>query len=1162
MATEATNEETTNKSESNDDGETNETDLITVGRLVEVASRTWPGINKPGGVARVVEVHFDACNETNDEGKPQENEPRKNPTYVNVRYMVGSSREKRVPIEYVQLAPQYETTRNNNKPSSADSIGPSKTCTYVASSLRDRSMLLGRCKRCGSLRMDCGSCDWATEEEAAVSASHQNAETTASRRSLARTRKKASKRHSALDPLLLEDDSDESSNNSSNEVDEEYDIARLRKLIRRSKQQRRSHSTKKEETSSSNKSRLQLKRYKSTAISKWRRKYPLLIDDLASSSSDSSDSEAEESQGWVKAMERGDSLRRKGRNLSDGKSILESLPTISDADGTNFKQPMRKKPLSVTASKKTSTSKSARQQSSHKSKSSLELSSSSDSDMDDIPLTSVFDSQKHSKESFSKRIRTGDTLTDISLNKTNTSGRKVADVETKEDSYHRQLLELEARARFQMEQQQQQQQQQLNSRIHPTADGIDADAGFIQPEGEDAVENLPEDMVDLSRNVPYKDLWPLFDSMATKLEDEILPDFKLKMAGLHHKLRILQKQQQVVLDATDAIASTKLLLEEYQKLWEEVRVSMVQNGTDQCRATLRRLMNDRLYKRHRKKLTAEQRKRCRGPGIMDSRNLRMDAMDDAVEAFVRKLKEAVVTCEKVCEENNLADVGSDEEEDKSTSEDAFCDNDVSSGEDDNLDFLPITAMDNNDRRERELAPFRPHEHASRVRKQRTDHATIKSKKSLPSTSRLKSSTNSLLPSRKRPRTTNFSTKKGLRRSTTGTICRSAIQIDTNDAEGEEKLQNIDESTGVMSEEENPSIVPMEVSLETDRAVTSIRHQTLIGVERRRKRNGTQRKPQLGLPEPRNSKHSISERMQAFLDANEANGIQICSEYEGAEAESKARGRQTNNHRACRRKYSILESKSRRKSMQNNKLPGGDHREIEEQGEIEEEQEEIQLTSYDTQSLFDQLSSRTLISREFAEIRDDNEFSDIDKNWECLLSEMEVALSNNPESTNTFLQRSYDVLISRGSRTVQDMIASKEGELSLHIRTLSLCVRSLKFASNDIIPLIFTKDRQDFFFDFLVLQLVDALYSLSLPSAWALGVENCERIFHQLIPLRDALASCIPLVEAVSRCLIRSLECQQWRKSPSKNHVFVSSLDPQCWKNFLETGMKFEDPQGK
>jgi hypothetical protein len=90
---------------------------FSVGQLVDVKSRTWPGINKHGGVGRIVRLS-ENC--------------------VDVHYVLGG-RERGIPIEYVNLLPQAFSSRK---------------------SLRDRSILLGRCRTCGSLRADCGSCDF------------------------------------------------------------------------------------------------------------------------------------------------------------------------------------------------------------------------------------------------------------------------------------------------------------------------------------------------------------------------------------------------------------------------------------------------------------------------------------------------------------------------------------------------------------------------------------------------------------------------------------------------------------------------------------------------------------------------------------------------------------------------------------------------------------------------------------------------------------------------------------------------------------------------------------------------------------------------------------------------------------------------------------------
>jgi len=103
---------------------------FSVGRMVNVKARTWPGINKPGGIGKITKVHA-----TGDSGG-----------CLDVRYTLGG-RETKIPIEYVALAPQYE-----------------KFHDFFDNKLRDRSNMLGRCKRCLSLRKDCNSCDLVEEE--------------------------------------------------------------------------------------------------------------------------------------------------------------------------------------------------------------------------------------------------------------------------------------------------------------------------------------------------------------------------------------------------------------------------------------------------------------------------------------------------------------------------------------------------------------------------------------------------------------------------------------------------------------------------------------------------------------------------------------------------------------------------------------------------------------------------------------------------------------------------------------------------------------------------------------------------------------------------------------------------------------------------------------
>ncbi len=178
--------------------------------MVEVLPRTWPGINKIGGIAKVVKCHYCAATNhertdtsiekharketskastvTNDNSIHNQNNLQV-PSHVDVRYVVMGGRERMVPMEYCRPAPQFDDSYNHanihhvvvqsdetnatgagrkgeqkseNNGSVVSRVSPKK---IRARNLRDRSALLGRCTSCGSLRSDCGSCDWVKERQ-------------------------------------------------------------------------------------------------------------------------------------------------------------------------------------------------------------------------------------------------------------------------------------------------------------------------------------------------------------------------------------------------------------------------------------------------------------------------------------------------------------------------------------------------------------------------------------------------------------------------------------------------------------------------------------------------------------------------------------------------------------------------------------------------------------------------------------------------------------------------------------------------------------------------------------------------------------------------------------------------------------------------------------
>ena len=116
---------------------------LNVGNMVQVTSRTWPGINKPGGAARVMRLHYG-----DDDNQIL--------IAVDVHYLVEGRKEKRVPIEFVAHAPELEEAIVTPKVLK-DSLNMEQ---QRRRQLRDRGLIQGRCTRCGSLRADCNSCDF------------------------------------------------------------------------------------------------------------------------------------------------------------------------------------------------------------------------------------------------------------------------------------------------------------------------------------------------------------------------------------------------------------------------------------------------------------------------------------------------------------------------------------------------------------------------------------------------------------------------------------------------------------------------------------------------------------------------------------------------------------------------------------------------------------------------------------------------------------------------------------------------------------------------------------------------------------------------------------------------------------------------------------------
>jgi hypothetical protein len=169
--------------------------VFVVGQLVQVAARTSPGFNQPGGVARITAVYHSILTDPSSLSSSSSSSNAKvvapesslllhknkeidcsdallgkhqdKSIWIDVKYVLDGRCEHRLLVAHDRNTNSISDANNdkeNTKPmsdvvvSSVVDVRPYHQTTNRC--LRNRLLLLGRCVRCGSLRRDCQSCDW------------------------------------------------------------------------------------------------------------------------------------------------------------------------------------------------------------------------------------------------------------------------------------------------------------------------------------------------------------------------------------------------------------------------------------------------------------------------------------------------------------------------------------------------------------------------------------------------------------------------------------------------------------------------------------------------------------------------------------------------------------------------------------------------------------------------------------------------------------------------------------------------------------------------------------------------------------------------------------------------------------------------------------------
>ena len=783
-----------NDNNNNNDGNSSNDmlDLLFVDCLVDVEDRMWPGMNKQGGIARVTAVHrVQRC--------------------VDVHYVVDRRRkEKDVSLDFITLAPQYNVV----VPSSSQAL-PSQSSSSLSqtilsqqqyqdksSGLRDRSRLLGRCNLCGSLRTDCGSCDWVEEErrhrerqdqilhnQIVSITSNDKSKQSIERMSTSST---TNKNNNDNDVLGLSDSSSDEDDTLAALIQQHRQ--KIRQLQRRKKKQDREMKeyVQEQETEQLEALERAAARTKQQQHVKNTQNVPVAnhrptkesLGELLDSSSGSSGSDSDENvplamlafgnHKYHKSHRRRRLQKLKQKYVSHPNEQPKSSPPSlrpkrsAKTQTAKMRQQMQKErppTTSVFESLPTSIMHSTnhREVSGSTSPTVLSKQPQQQKNTEEQPvllsrpqgqnhlLSSPLEAQKTNYAGFvslsmeesplqppdiSHCYSEGNVVTSPTGNNDNSDHND----ETKsvgspmnftqsftqdiDDNEEEELGQIQGFIRD--DDNDGARAAQNNTQL--AVDAVVAQAqkeklggleGFIQPEGQDVAENLPEDVEDRASAVVYKDLPQFFDAEATRLQDEMIPDAKVKVAQLERDFNQWDKQHGTVSIGVPSDYSSGApadLIEKCDKLMEDIRGNLIRDGVDQCRSALRQLLNDSRYRQEKKTLSKGERKQMKRQrnelGFI--RDNRMDELDREVEAMVRNIREMQLNLDRFS--TNAQDLDNSDARDHSESDDNMP---FGNDDDDSISHMPSPGPSpmtfQNENVGRELPPWDRHMHARRVR---------------------------------------------------------------------------------------------------------------------------------------------------------------------------------------------------------------------------------------------------------------------------------------------------------------------------------------------------------------------------------------------------------------------------------------------------------------
>ncbi|KAL7567627.1 hypothetical protein ACA910_000221 [Epithemia clementina (nom. ined.)] len=1120
------------------------TTAFTVGQLVQVDRRAWPGINQPGGVGHIVEIA--AAAPTKQEA-PDPNSSNKTATttatnnsnlILTVRYVLDNRYERNINSQYVHVHNQSSTR-----------------------SLRDRRMLLGRCQNCGSLRRDCGSCDvWSAPQQQ----QRRQGEEEEPQRRLYPQDKEQTNAHISARKVNLESEATAAKYGGESDDADSIDVMldeinafdpggrKLRNLQKRAKlllfgndhdNDIAVNHLKVDDSDKTQLQQLESSRQASSSSTdlkdETQNEGNTLPHPDVSSSSDDDDSyfikELVSSQkrflsspkkyafGFEGHRKQRIAARRP-RRRHHTTSILESI-----GQATTLQQPSEHEVHSnggvhseTPARPKSDNNSQTPSPPPHRSEvatpaSKLSFASRDTKDSDDSAT------KDQEKEQDSRR-----------------RSQAAATVPWEDDDYE--LMEVPP------------QHIDLNSVAQEQTLDEDGGGDFIQPEG--SAEEMPSDVADQTKSVPFYELPAFFDRKAQHLEMTEIPKARQQLA----RMESLHRQKSKTQD-NNSLQTAMERLKEAEDAYQTFVSVLVNQGADQCRIALKKATNRRLLRQNKASMTLKQLEEFRETKL-DAREIRFGQLDNDLEGILAECRHFLRLLEDEVE--HLYEIQQQHPDDQSEQDENCDDRSFGSIRHDNL--LQQDTLD-----DRTLSPFDPHRHAQIKKRhgitmvyQNGDKIQARKQKATGKRQDRKSTQRQrhqdeivILRGHATTQTTrshdDWIVAVNKAEANAAENHWSSQKDGTNNHHGQTLIMH---SASTKQKQMTTSSVgrphhsdgyeghtlssSFGLTKECDRSIVGGMQSTSRQLQTRRKSSHDcsviSTKESLPLsPDKENARPSSKRRKTNKKDCSSSQNDPP-NTLSAVHADRRVR---------LERMFSALREKGR--STRN--PPVGQER----------ERPRLLLNLHAESSLPPADDVETLCSCITAEYQTSSIScsKSLEKLTDLLHSRSTAILGAMPCIRQTLIAA---LRSQNGRRILQEVIARGDAvELGVQIKIL---VATLEFMSNaketssrgqaEDSGDIFCGPRSAVFLKVVVDQFVESVLSMFQPAAWGLKrVPASEQIMKHLEYMLSYLSLHVNMVEWTSRCILQELQTQKWRVAESQDFVFLSSVDPALWSIVLD-----------